>query len=67
MRGNESSITRSGEGLGGRRVLVERVLEECSVRYAHAWDRMKIILERVYEGSVEIDWRKEDVAALFKR
>ncbi|KAJ9614495.1 hypothetical protein H2200_002632 [Cladophialophora chaetospira] len=54
---------------GGRRVLVEKVFEECGVRYAHAWDRMRAIVERVYdkEKSLEIEWRKEDVVAMFKR
>ena len=54
-------------GVGPRRALVERVFDECAVRYGHAWDRMKIVIERVYEGALEIDWRKEDVAGLFKR
>jgi exocyst complex component 1 len=50
-----------------RKALVERVFEECSVRYVHAWDRMKVVVDRVYEGNLEIDWRKEDVQALFRR
>ncbi|KAK5281391.1 hypothetical protein LTR40_004926 [Exophiala xenobiotica] len=49
------------------RGLIGRVLEECAVRYAHAWDRMKVVVERVYEGSLEIEWRKEDVQGLFRR
>ncbi|EXJ69176.1 uncharacterized protein A1O5_07212 [Cladophialophora psammophila CBS 110553] len=51
----------------GKKDLIGRVFEECAVRYAHAYDRMKIIVERVYDGSLEIDWRKEDVLGLFKR
>jgi hypothetical protein len=56
-----------GEVGGNRRALVERVLDECIVRYAHAWDRMKVIIDRVYDGNLEMDWRKDDVQALFKR
>jgi exocyst complex component 1 len=47
--------------------LIARVLEECSTRYAHAYDRMKTIVDQVYDGSLEMEWRKEEVAALFKR
>ncbi|RVX70839.1 hypothetical protein B0A52_05995 [Exophiala mesophila] len=51
----------------GSKVLIARVLEECNTRYSHAWDRMKLIIERVYESSLEIDWKKEDATAMFKR
>ncbi|KIW76606.1 hypothetical protein Z517_09050 [Fonsecaea pedrosoi CBS 271.37] len=51
----------------GKKDLIARVFEECAVRYSHAHDRMKTIVDRVYEGSLEIDWRKEDVQAMFKR
>ena len=47
--------------------LITRVLEECSIRYAVAHDRMKLIIDKVYDGSLEIDWRKEEVSAMFKR
>ncbi|RMZ90932.1 hypothetical protein DV736_g1824, partial [Chaetothyriales sp. CBS 134916] len=45
----------------------ERVLDESGTRYAHAWDRMKTIIDNVYEGSLEIDWRKDEIVAMFKR
>lgn len=51
----------------GSKVLIASVLEECSTRYSHAWDRMKLIIERVYDSSLEIDWKKEDATAMFKR
>lgn len=49
------------------KTLISQVLDECATRYAHAYDRMKLVIERVYSSSLEIDWRKEDVAALLKR
>ncbi|KAK5073222.1 GTP-Rho binding exocyst subunit [Lithohypha guttulata] len=47
--------------------LIMRVLDECSARYLHAHDRMRVIIDRIYDGGLEIDWRKEEVSALFKR
>ena len=47
--------------------LISKVLEECNVRYDHAYDRMQTIVDQVYEGNLEIDWKKADVAALYKR
>jgi exocyst complex component 1 len=47
--------------------LITRVFDECGTRYAHAWDRMKAIIDNVYDGSLEIDWRKEEIVAMFKR
>ena len=52
----------------GSRPLVGRVLEECHSRYVHSWDRMKSIIEKVYEGgTLEMEWKKEDVGAIFRR
>ncbi|OCT48229.1 exocyst complex component Sec3 [Cladophialophora carrionii] len=64
---DDGEVVGGGGGSGNRRALVERVFDECSVRYAHAWDRMKVIIEKVYDGNLEMDWRKDDVQALFKR
>ncbi|KAK5093443.1 GTP-Rho binding exocyst subunit [Exophiala xenobiotica] len=47
--------------------LIARVFDECNARYAHAHDRMKLIIDKVYDGSLEIDWKKEDVGAMFRR
>jgi exocyst complex component 1 len=47
--------------------LVEHVFHESSSRYAAAHDRMEAIIDTVYEGDLKIDWRKEEVAAIFKR
>ncbi|KPI34834.1 Exocyst complex component SEC3 [Cyphellophora attinorum] len=50
-----------------RKGLISRVLEECNIRYDHAWDRMDVIVRQVYEGNLEIEWKKAEVGALFKR
>ena len=47
--------------------LIRRVCEECGGKYAHAHDRMETVIKRVYEGNLEIDWRKEEVIGMFKR
>jgi len=47
--------------------LITRVFDECATRYAHAHDRMKAIVDSVYDGNFEIEWRKEEVSAMFKR
>lgn len=47
--------------------LIARVYDECNARYAHAHDRMNVIILRVYENNLEIDWKKEDVNAMFRR
>ena len=52
---------------GQNKGLVSRVFEECASRYGHAWDRMKVVVDRVYGGELEIEWRKEEVGALFRR
>lgn len=49
------------------RGLIARVFEECNTRYAHAHDRMKSIVDQVYDSTLEIEWRKEEIAGLFKR
>ncbi|RMD44628.1 hypothetical protein DV735_g567, partial [Chaetothyriales sp. CBS 134920] len=44
-----------------------RVLERSGARYGQAWDRMKKIIDSVYEGSLEIDWRKDEIVSVFTR
>lgn len=52
---------------GLSRSLVLKVLRECEGRYGAAYDRTKHIIDSVYEGTLDLDWRKEDVGAMFKR
>ena len=41
--------------------------EKRSSRYGAAHDRMQAIIDAVYDGELKIDWRKDEVAVLFKR
>ncbi|KAK2756221.1 hypothetical protein FQN54_005629 [Arachnomyces sp. PD_36] len=52
---------------GLSRSLVVKVLKECEGRYVDIHDRMRRIIEGVYEGQLEMDWRKEEAVAMFKR
>ena len=47
--------------------LITRALEECAARYAHAHDRMKAIVDSVYDSNLEMEWRKEEASAMFRR
>lgn len=49
------------------RGLVAKVLRECEIRYLGVGERVARVVKDVYEGSLEIEWRKEDVVAAFKR
>lgn len=54
---------------GLSRGLVTKVLRGCEDKYADAKRRAETIIESVYEGGpgLEVEWRKEDVAAAFRR
>ncbi|RHZ51078.1 GTP-Rho binding exocyst subunit SEC3 [Aspergillus thermomutatus] len=52
---------------GLSRSLVLKVLRECERRYEEAYDRTRHVLDAVYEGQLELEWRKEDAIAMFKR
>ena len=55
---------------GVGRSIVVKVYGECSARYVDAHDRMRNIIEKVYEGQgagLELEWRKEEVIAMFRR
>jgi hypothetical protein len=49
------------------RDLVALVLEEVRREYEEKYDRMKVIIDQVYEGGLDIEWRKEDVAAMLQK
>ncbi|KAJ5526755.1 hypothetical protein N7513_010914 [Penicillium frequentans] len=52
---------------GLSRSLVLKVLRECEQRYEAAYDRTRHIIDTVYEGQLELEWRKEDVVAMFRK
>lgn len=63
----EKHFTDADDPTTSSKTLISRVFEECASRYAHAYDRMKVVIERVYDSGLEIDWRKEDATAMLKR
>lgn len=52
---------------GLSRSLVVKVLRACEVQYEDTWDRARRIIDTVYEGQLELEWRKEDALAMFRR
>ncbi|KAF4216436.1 hypothetical protein CNMCM5878_007095 [Aspergillus fumigatiaffinis] len=52
---------------GLSRSLVLKVLRACERRYEEAYDRTRHVLDAVYEGQLELEWRKEDAIAMFNR
>jgi hypothetical protein len=52
---------------GLSRSLVLKVLHECELRYEDAWDRTRHIIDTVYEGQLEMEWRKEDAVTMFRK
>lgn len=54
----------------GNKGLIGKVFKECSDRYADAHSRVENIVKAVYEGQsqgMDLEWRKEEVNALFRR
>ncbi|KAL2003171.1 hypothetical protein VTN02DRAFT_4784 [Thermoascus thermophilus] len=56
-----------GDDPGHSRNLVVKVLTQCEARYADTYDRIRRIIDTVYEGQLDLEWRKEDAIAMFKR
>lgn len=52
---------------GLSRNLVQKVLKECEDRYLGVHDRTARIVQDVYEGGLEIEFRKDDVSSAFRR
>lgn len=52
---------------GLSRSLVLKVLRECEIRYEDAYDRTRHIIDTVYEGQLDLDWRKEDAISMFRK
>ncbi|KAI2788879.1 hypothetical protein POX_e06903 [Penicillium oxalicum] len=52
---------------GLSRSLVLKVLRACELRYEQAWDRTRRVIDTVYEGQLEVEWRKEDAMNMFRK
>lgn len=49
------------------RELVTKVLRECEGRYLQIGERVNKMVKDVYEGSLEVEWKREDVVSAFRR
>lgn len=59
-----------GEGddiAGLSRDLVMKVCKECEARYLDIVERVSKAVREVYEGTLEVEWRREDVVAAFRK
>lgn len=63
----EKHFTDADDPSNSSKTLIMRVFDECNTRYTLAYDRMKVVIEKVYDSTLDIDWRKEDATAMFKR
>lgn len=52
---------------GLSRELVTKVIKECEGKYLQIGERVNTVVKDVYEGSLEVDWRREDVVSAFRR
>ena len=52
---------------GLSRELVGKVLKECENKYLDVTNRIERLIRDVYDGSLELEWRPEDVTSGFKR
>ena len=52
---------------GLSRELVTKVFRECESRYLQIGERVNKVVKDVYEGSLEVEWRREDVVSAFRR
>jgi len=47
--------------------LVEKVTKECEEKYYSVLDRIMVIVTDVYEGQIEVELKREDIAQAFRR
>jgi hypothetical protein len=52
---------------GLSRSLVLKVLRACEQRYEDAYDRTRRIIDTVYEGQLDLDWRKDETLSMFRK
>lgn len=52
---------------GLSRELVTKVFRECEGIYLQIAERVNKVVKEVYEGSLELEWRREDVVSAFRR
>lgn len=52
---------------GLSRSLVFKVLRACETRYEDAYDRTRRIIDTVYDGQLDLEWRKDETLAMFRK
>lgn len=52
---------------GLSRELIVKVCRECEARYLGVGERVNKLVRDVYNGNLEVEWRKEDVMGAFRR
>ncbi|KAL9103100.1 MAG: hypothetical protein Q9163_001811 [Psora crenata] len=52
---------------GLTRDLVSKVLKACEERYLNVGERLGRLIREVYEGTLEAEWRRDDVLTAFRR
>lgn len=52
---------------GLSRELITKVCKECEARYLDINERVQKVVKDVYEGNLEVEWRREDVVGAFRR
>ena len=52
---------------GLSRELIMKVCKECETRYLDVGERVNKVVKDVYEGSLEVEWRREEVVGAFKK
>lgn len=52
---------------GLSRELITKVCKECEARYLDVGETVNKIVREVYEGSLEVEWRREDVVSAFRK
>ena len=52
---------------GLSRELITKVCKECEARYLDVGERVGKVVKEVYDGSLEVEWRREDVVGAFRK
>lgn len=52
---------------GLSRELIVKVCRECETRYLSIGERVNKVVGDVYDGTLEVEWRREDVVGAFRR
>lgn len=52
---------------GLSRELIVKVCRECEARYLSVGERVNKVVTDVYDGSLEVEWRREDVVGAFRK